>query len=68
MTRIIYNEGLIIEIVVREGNGRKIETQRCNGTDSKSYGKILKYLKSKYDIKPMVEKELFDVDSEFWKY
>ena len=43
-------QGEIIEIVIRDSSGGKIETHTCNTADKKKYLKILKYLKDKYGI------------------
>lgn len=53
---INYNrEGDIIEIIVRDSTGRKIEEVKCNGNDRKRYGQILIMLKEKFGFKPEID-------------
>jgi hypothetical protein len=53
---IDYNRtGELIEIVVRESSGRKLETHVCNVRDRKKYTKILEYLKEKYGFEPLID-------------
>jgi len=42
--------GMILEIIVRDGNGSKIEGFKINTGDRKSLKKILRILKDKYSI------------------
>jgi hypothetical protein len=67
--RIQYNRGdEILEVTIRDQTGAKIETRRCNLSDVKECGKILKWLKDKYGFTPLIEKSLFDMDTEFLKF
>lgn len=69
MRRVSYNQGdEILEVVVRDQTGSKIETRRCNIGDAKECGKIMRWLKEKYGFKMKVEKGWLDVEAEFLKF
>ena len=64
--RTHYNNGdEILEIIVRDQTGGKIETLRCNMSDNKQVTRIIRYLKSKYGITFM---ESSNQESDFWRY
>lgn len=44
--------GEIVEIIVRECSGRKLDRFVFNGLDSKRFGKVLKILKEAYGFSP----------------
>lgn len=47
--------GDLVEINVRDGSGRKVETLICNARDKKKYKNILEYLRDKYGFEPYVD-------------
>lgn len=47
--------GDVIEIIIRDFSGAKIESHSCNANDKKKYGAILRYLKSKYGFEPEID-------------
>jgi hypothetical protein len=69
-SHVYYRHGdLILELIVREDTGSKIEVLRTNKRDSKRYAKILKYLKDKYGFNPTIDnKEMLGLDGEFLGY
>lgn len=55
MGTIDYRQaGDMIEIIVRDFSGTKIETHRCPIRDKKRYASILRYLEDKYGVKPEI--------------
>jgi hypothetical protein len=51
-----YNrKGNIVEIIVRDYSGAKIEAHKCNIHDKKKYASILRYLKDKYGFEPEID-------------
>jgi hypothetical protein len=67
MTR--YNDGDdIIEINVRDPSGARYDGRRSNKSDAKENGRWLMWLIRKHGVKFQIEKGLFDLDSEFFKY
>ena len=69
MVKIRYNVGEdIIQISVLDPSGAKLETYRCNKSDSKEYGRILKILYEKYDAKPELDKGFLEVEEGFFKF
>lgn len=50
-----YRTGEVIEIIVRDYSGAKIETHRCTAKQKKEYAKILNYLKDKYGFSPEID-------------
>ncbi len=42
--------GMIIEIIVRDENGSKIESFRVNSNDKKTFKKVIRLLKDKYGL------------------
>ena len=58
MGTISYSRnGEVLEINIRESNGRKIETHRCDVNDKKKAGQIMKFLKDKYNFSPEIDIE-----------
>lgn len=50
-----YNRtGDIIEIVVRDCSGKRLDKFVFNGSDSKRFGRVMKILKDVYNFKPEV--------------
>ena len=45
----------MVEIIVHDSTGRKIETHVCSVRDKKKYASILNYLKDKYGFEPSVD-------------
>jgi len=69
MRRVSYNQGdEILEIVIRDQTGSKIEVRRCNIADEKECGRMFKWLKDKYGFKMKIEDGILDVDTEFFKF
>lgn len=48
----------MIEIIVRDYSGAKIETRTCRLGERKKYRQILEYLKDKYGFEPEVPEPL----------
>lgn len=48
------NSGDIIEITIKEYNGRKLENFRFNGNNSTMYGRIIENLYEKYGFRPTI--------------
>ena len=58
-----YNEGgEIIEIIIRENNGAKIETHKFNVSDSERANMIINTIKKKYGLDNKKKKEDRDMD------
>lgn len=56
MGRIDYHRhGDVIEIIIRDYSGAKIETLRCQVGDKRKYKQTLDYLKEKYGFEPAVD-------------
>lgn len=69
MRRVAYNRGdEILEVVIRDQTGSKIEVRRCNIADEKECGRMFKWLKDKYGLKMKLDGNLIDIDSEFFKF
>lgn len=47
--------GDMIEIIVRDPTGAKIETIKCHQGNKRRYSEILKYLKDKYGFEPEID-------------
>ena len=63
MVRVSYQNGdEIIEVIVRDSSGAKIETWRCNRDDEKEYGKIISRIWRKYGAKPIFDNSFLDID------
>ncbi|UCD20930.1 MAG: hypothetical protein JSW08_00060 [archaeon] len=62
-----YRTGEIIEIIIRDFSGAKIETLKCTLGEKKKYAKILNYLKEKYGFEPEVSKSDFDEEMSYWE-
>lgn len=70
MAKINFNshEGYV-EIIIRDSNSARLDTFRFNLSSRKDFGRVIQTLKSKYGLVPLFkDKELLDVDSEFWSY
>ena len=48
------SSGDIVEVIIKDSSGRKIDTRKCNGDDKVEYGKLLKYLLDKYGFSPEI--------------
>ena len=59
--------GMILEIIVRDGNGSKIEGFKININDKKSTRKILRTLQNKYDIDLSYQMKKEDKDLDWLK-
>lgn len=60
-------EGDNVELVIKDGSGKRIETHRCNVRDKSRWRKILEYAKEKYGLEPYLkpdEQVAFKEDSE----
>jgi hypothetical protein len=69
MSRVNYNLGdEVIEIVVRDSSGAKLEVRRSNISNSKENGKWLTWLIKKWGLKFDVDKSYLDMDNEFFKF
>lgn len=69
MKRVHYNRGdEIVEVVIRDSSGARIEVRRCNLSDDKECGHIIKWLKDKYNFKIKVDKEFLDTQNEFFRF
>ena len=66
MARVDYQRsGEVIEIIIRDYSGAKLEVHKCNGADKKKYRAILDYLKDKYGFEPEVDiGEIKDIEQE----
>ena len=54
-----YNEGgEIIEIIIRESSGAKIESYKFNISDSDRFSKIIYAVKKKYGLKDRKDKDI----------
>ena len=63
----IFNKGEdIIEIIIRDQTGHKLEERRCNMSDKKELVNILKWVKSKYNAQ--FDDDWLSVDNEFLKF
>lgn len=68
MRRVRYNHGdEILEIIVKDQSGAKIEVFRCNGQDAEEYANIIMRIYKKFDIKPKLPNNFLDINSEFFK-
>lgn len=62
----IFNRGEdILEIVIRDQSGNKIEVRRCNITDEDETFKIFKWLSQKYGVKFNKGSNWLSTESEF---
>lgn len=69
MRQVHYNKGdEIIEVTIRDQTGARIEVRRCNLSDERECGKLLKWLKDKYGFKIKLDKLWLDSDTEFFKF
>ena len=50
-----HRTGDVVEIIIRDYSGAKIETLRCAVKQKAQYKKILDYLKEKYGFSPEVD-------------
>lgn len=58
MVSLDYNRSdEFLEITVRDGTGRKIETLECSRSNHKKYKHIMDYLRDKYGFEPIIEIE-----------
>jgi hypothetical protein len=56
MSQMFYSRsGSIIEIIIRDNTGRKIESHTIPTDDKKMYRRIISYIESKYDLKIEIE-------------
>lgn len=66
--KIRYNQGDdILEVVVKDATGAKIEVRRANKQDHNECGKIIKWLIQKHGFKFKIDKMWIDMDNEFFK-
>lgn len=49
-----FRRGNLVEIIIRDDSGAKIETHKCNIKDKKKYAAILRYLRDKYGFEPEI--------------
>lgn len=69
MKSVQYNQGdEVIEVTVRDHTGARIEVRRCNLSDEKECGKLVKWLKEKYGFKFKIDREWLELDNEFLKF
>ena len=52
-----YRGGEVIEIIIRDNTGKKLEQHKINAEDKKLYLKIINYIESKYGLRPTIEKK-----------
>ena len=57
----------ILEVIIRDSTGAKIEVRRCNLSDSKECGKIYKWLIDKYGFAPTIPQDFLSVENDFFK-
>jgi hypothetical protein len=66
--KVHYNQGdEILEVVVKDQTGAKIEVRRCNLADEKECGKIMIWLKDKYGFKVNIDHSFLSLESELLK-
>lgn len=69
MRRVAYNQGdEILEVIIRDQSGSKIEVRRCNINDERECGKMIRWLRDKYGFKMKLDKTWLDVEAEFLKF
>lgn len=52
-----FRSAEIIEIIIRDNTGKKLEHHKINASDKKLYLKIITYLENKYGLNPEIEKK-----------
>jgi hypothetical protein len=55
-----FRNAEIIEILIRDNTGKKLEQHKINATDKKLYMKIINYIENKYDLRPEIENSIID--------
>lgn len=68
MSRIFDGSSDVIEVIIRDGSGRKIESRIANLADKEEVGKMFKILKTKYNLRMKEEIDWLGTDSEFLKF
>ena len=64
-----YNQGdEIIEVIIRDGSGAKLQIWRNNIIDSKANGRLLSLLIRKWGMNFDNTKEFTNIESEFLKF
>ena len=58
----------VIEIRILDDSGGKLDARRCNKSDSKEGGRMLKWLVEKWGWNPKIDGEIINLDSEFLKF
>ena len=65
----VFNRGEdIIEVVIRDQAGNKIDERRCAISDSASILNILRWIKTKYNANLDIDKDILSYDNEFFKF
>ncbi len=59
--------GMIVEIIIRDDNGSKVEGFKVNSKDQKSLGKVIRTLNEKYGIKFPLKENKKDKDLDWLK-
>lgn len=69
MKSVRYKTGdEVIEVIIRDTDGSKIQVWRNNIADSKRNGNLIKWLMEKWDMKFVFpNKSMLDIDNEFFK-
>jgi hypothetical protein len=55
-----FRNAEIIEIIIRDNTGKKLEQHKINASDKKLYMKIITYIENKYGLSPEIEKDILD--------
>ena len=59
--------GDVVEIIIRDSSGAKIEHHTCQINDKKKYSSILRYLKDKYGFEPEIKGTEAKEEIDWWK-
>jgi hypothetical protein len=61
------NQDDVVELVIRDQSGKKIEVRRCPVSDKKSFDKIVRWFKEKYGFDVEIETNWLSTDGDFLK-
>jgi len=67
MRRLFNEHSDIIEIIVRDGSGKRIDQRMANLSDEEAVKKIFGWLKGKYGLFIPENKGILTLDSDFLK-
>ena len=69
MKNVRYNQSdEIIEVIIRDASGQKMQVWRNNISDAKRNGNLLKTLMKKWGMKFELEKGFLDLETEILKF